>query len=105
MIGADARAVVGNVFFDHAGAERHRAQRHGKPAERIVGAAFLADGVVGIADRHFEFIADRHHGLEIGIGHRRRIVGDALQQDQLVVSGLAHDETAGVFRRGSPPPR
>src|SRR5580692_5371506 len=91
MIGAIARAVVGDMFFDDAGAERHRAQRNRQPTERIVGAAFLADGVVGIADRHFEFIADRHHGLEIGVGDRRRIIGDALQQDELVVAGLAHD--------------
>src|SRR5580692_3074797 len=91
MIGAAARTIVSDVFLDDAGAECHRAQWHGEAAERIVGTALLADGVVGIADRHFEFIADRHHGLEIGVGDRRRIVGDALQQDQLVVAGLAHD--------------
>src|SRR5579862_1744543 len=91
MIGAVALAVVGDVFLDHAGAERYRAQRHREAAQRIVGAAFPADGVIRITDRHFEFVADRDHGLEIGVGERRRIIGDALQQDQLVVTGLAHD--------------
>src|SRR5580704_4348535 len=91
MVGPGACAVVGDVLLDHAGAERHGSERYGQAAERIVRSALLADGVVGIADRHFEFIADGHHGLEIGVGHRRRIVGDALQQYELVVAGLAHD--------------
>src|ERR1700722_9882515 len=84
MVGPGARAVVGDVLLDHAGSERHGSERYGQAAERIVRSALLADGVVGIADRRLELLADGHHGPEIGIGHRRRIVGDALQEDQLV---------------------
>src|SRR5580700_7231555 len=78
MVGSCARAVVGDVLLDHAGAERHGSEGYSQPAERIVRSALFADRVVGIADQRLELVADRHHGLEIGVGHRRRIVGDAL---------------------------